>query len=231
MPTVPPVRLLLATCCLAAATSAQRPYESIGFHPGYRQHFGLEFDATSNEVLAFGSHRLATMWGWNGASWRQFESAVTGPLNRQYIETTSDPVSGRIFAYGGAIDTTITRELWQWNGTTWSLLSSGGPSPRLHTALAFDPAGQVLYLYGGVDPFNYPLGDLWRFDGTTWTQLPVGPTPPSARHNHAMVWDPTLGSAGGLFVVGGYSYFTGTLNDTWRWTAAGGWVGYTGPGP
>lgn len=41
---------------------------------------------------------------------------------------------------------------------------------------------------------NYQVfGDLWRFDPSTqsWTEVDQGPTRPSARFNHTLVWDST----------------------------------------
>jgi hypothetical protein len=213
--------------------SAQSPLEAVQFHPGYRTYFGLEFDVVRGEVLAFGGIDApdSSMWGWNGARWREQRAVSPGPLGRPLVATTGDVGSARIFVYGGFVGSTPSTELWQWNGTAWTLLASGGPPARMRTALAFDPLTQSLYLYGGVTVNNFPLGDLWKWNGTTWTQIPVGAPAPAARESHAMVWDPTLGSGGGLLIFGGTSYYTGSLNDTWRWTAAGGFVPYAGASP
>lgn len=199
------------------------------FHPGRRVNYGLEFDAVRNEVIAFGAGTLSTtMWGWDGSHWRAFEPPVAGPTTRTDVKTTSDPSTGRVFAYGGG---PFSTELWQWDGTTWTLLSNAGPSPRRGTGLAFDPATQALYLFGGKTPTNAELNDLWRYQGGAWTQLPA--TGISARFDHSMVWDPMAGGgAGGILLFGGNVDGTGFgwVNNTWLWTSAGGWVqGPSGP--
>jgi hypothetical protein len=220
------LRNLLWMTCLVAGVAAQGAYEQVRFHAGKRACFGFEFDATRGEVLAFGGADWPdpALRGWTGSHWTQYSPSNPGPLPRAYVTTTSDPANGKIYLYGGVTHPgTFSSELWQWDGVAWTLLSTGGPSPRLHTALAFDSATGSLYLFGGVSPTNFPLGDLWRWNGA-WTNLPGNNPKPTARHNHTMAWDPGLGSSGGLLIFGGDSYYTGERDDTWLWTAAGGFV-------
>lgn len=221
------VSFVIASSCFAAV--AQVVHEPVQFHPGFRAQYGLEFDATRNEVIAFGGLGHTTMWGWNGSRWRGIDPIGTGPMALGGVQTTSDPSTGRVFAYGGTTGSgPYSTQLWQWDGSTWTSLSTTGPSPRLRCAIAFDPATQSLYLHGGVDPFNSQLGDLWRFQNGAWTALSTG----VARYAHTMVWDPTLASgAGGLLVYGGDLGFGGGAwtNDTWRWTGTWSQVATGGP--
>jgi hypothetical protein len=85
-----------------------------------------------------------------------------------------------------------------------------GPPARYFHAMAYDAARQKTVLFGGFDLYGiYLAGDTWEWDGSTWTQRRPAVSP-TARANHAMVYD-----AGRQRVVlfGG----SGGCSDTWEW--------------
>lgn len=80
----------------------------------------------------------------------------------------------------------------------WVQLSPEGPTPgpRDRAALVWDPAREVLVLFGGFGPNRAPLDDLWTWDGTSWTEIPRAGSWPAARGGHTMVFDPRTGRVG-----------------------------------
>src|SRR5437588_11451476 len=55
------------------------------------------------------------------------------------------------------------------------------PGAREHAAMAFDPAGARVLLFGGFAGQEDVLGDTWAWDGRRWAALdpPVRPPPSS----------------------------------------------------
>lgn len=221
---------------LAAAAVAQAPlpFEVDRLMPGRRAEFGFVYDTARAEALVLGGVADATdrsLWAWSGGPWREIVPAGPSPLPCTATAATSNPVTGDSFLFGGLVDVTFQSTLWRWNGTAWTALGGAGPPPRAMSALACDPATGHVYLFGGADTNNNAIGDFWRWNGAAWQLIPSGPIRPTSRYRHAMTWDPSLGTAGGLILHGGYSYGTGTVGDSWTWTAAGGWLLHAGPTP
>jgi len=66
-------------------------------------------------------------------------------------------------------------------------------SARYAHAMVWDPVRNQVIMFGGSDAtYPYYKNDLWCYDpvSNTWTNPAPGDTLPSARSNHAMVWDP-----------------------------------------
>lgn len=144
-----------------------------------------------------------------------------------------DSLRGRVVLFGGTSvglppGQLILGETWEWDGTTWKRMANTGPSPRYGHALAYDSRRQRVVLFGGqtsVGGSDRYLDDTWEWDGAAWNQ--VVNAGPSARSNHAMVYD----SARSRIVL--YGGFDGSAkSDTWErngvvWTAIN---SSTGPG-
>ena len=96
----------------------------------------------------------------------------------------------------------------------WTQRQDVGPSPRTHSAAAYDTSAKRVLLYGGehAPSTAYAMyGDTWEWDGSFWTQLAdIGPSP---RLSHALAYDPNrdrtvlFGGASGQML----------LADTWEW--------------
>ncbi len=150
----------------------------------------------------------ADTWTWDGARWT--EVAGPQPPARSEAAAAWDPKRKRMVLFGGYTWKAGVREYlqdtWEFNGAAWARFSTGGPSPRAGTAMAFDAElGQVV-LFGG----SGAKGDTWIWDGTAWSEVPA-PTPPPGRFNAAM----TGPANGSVLRFGGWDGQLRTA-DTWR---------------
>lgn len=120
---------------------------------------------------------------------------------------------GRL-ATGGVAPANVTDETWEWDGgtMTWAQFTPATrPAARGQHAMAYDAARQQVVLFGGFNSNFGGLNDTWVYSCAThtWTQkFPANS--PSARHAHAMAYDPNSQL---VVLYGGSS----TLNDTWTW--------------
>ncbi len=98
-----------------------------------------------------------------------------------------------------------TSEMWQ------KMAPQHHPSARINMAMAYDPAGKNIVLFGGFDGTSY-LNDTWIFNGTDWVQLSPSVSP-SVRTASGIAFDKPTGK---MVMFGG---FDGSqyLGDTWIW--------------
>jgi N-acetylneuraminic acid mutarotase len=138
----------------------------------------------------------------------------------------SDPTSGRLIMFGGAVDTPDGRkhigDTWAYDPSTnvWTNLDPSGPPPaREAPAMAYDPATRKIVMFGGVRGGDAKFNDTWAYDPAvnTWTQLsPAGPSPPG-RSGHVMVYDPPSGR---MLMWGGTGREEGSFfTDLWAFDA------------
>lgn len=169
-------------------------------------------DPSGTGALWFGSDwsSTASLWRWDGSAWSL--AASSGPAAR--TGGCFWTANGASFLFGGSpAFGPLLGDVWQWNGTSWTQLApTTSPSPREHTAAAFDVAHNLTLLFGGRDPT--PLADTWIFDGVNWFPIPTSTQPP-ARFSHAMAYD----SLRARIVLFGGMNATSTqfLDDTWEW--------------
>jgi cysteine-rich repeat protein len=145
--------------------------------------------------------------------WASYTQPSTGnfdgdvPAQAGHVMAT-DPMRGTVVLVGHApnsagIDQTT---VWEYAGAgVWTPLAAGGPAPREHATLAFDPRMGELVLSGGtgvVDGAPGPLDDAWAWNGTQWRVLCESCGAP--RTGHATTYDPVHGlvSFGGADVTG-----------------------------
>ena len=111
---------------------------------------------------------------------------------------------------------TDQRSLWKWDGTKWTRIATDGPSARNHASMIYDPAKQVVLLYGGRSgtfPNEVVYTDTWEWNGTAWTQRAT--TGPGARVHQTMAYDRVRGRA---ILFGGFDMQAQTeLLDIWEW--------------
>jgi uncharacterized protein (TIGR03437 family) len=100
---------------------------------------------------------------------------------------------------------------------SYSLLASTSPppSPRVDGAVAYDPAGRQILLFGGQDAAA--RNDLWAYSLTQrrWSEVPASGTLPPARFGHTLVFDSARRR---LIVFGGQA--SGFFNDVWAFDLA-----------
>jgi hypothetical protein len=148
------------------------------------------------------------------------------PLPRRNHAMAYNPSTGKTYVFGGSNPYTgeILADLWAWDGQTWArLLADQGPSARVESAMAYDPAREALILYGGRSSFTsdpLSLSDTWEWtDAKQWTQLQP-PTSPDARASRNMVTDTTRNKILLLpsdFPSDCQGTLMGSRNDVWEW--------------
>lgn len=142
------------------------------------------------------------------------------PSERTHSAMAYDPVRQRTVMFHGfhGAPQTFFADTWEWNGATWQEIPTPvHPNGRAGHAMAFDPVGQRVILFGGWDGSS-SLDDTWAWDGQSWTQL-TSPASPSGRRDLQMT--SAIGSTGLLLFGGTEATSGGALgtprSDTWRW--------------
>jgi hypothetical protein len=195
--------------------------EPEGERPSPRIDPAMVYDEARARVVLFGGTRgdnvhLADTWEWDGERWHD-RSPADGPPARFWHAMAYDPGRARVVLFGGTTDGIDHRgDTWEWDGQQWHDVSPRvGTSPaRASHAMAYDPVGERVLLFGGDDAgFDRPE-DTWAWNGEAWQELsPAGDSPPS-RADHAMAYDPVRQRA---VVFGGIGPFGVLLDDTWVW--------------
>ena len=73
------------------------------------------------------------------------------------------------------------RATWEWDGGTWTLTNTGGPSPRVGHAMAYDAHRRAAVLFGGMEG-GPQVGDTWEYGlaGAVPVEQPIGCAPVEA---------------------------------------------------
>lgn len=144
-----------------------------------------------------------------------------GPIGRFQHAMAYDSARARVVLFGGAsLQPEVARlnDTWEWDGQIWIQVSDIGPSPRVLHAMAYDAGRKRLVLFGGLAWLDQEadkqtsLRDTWEWNGEYWTQ--VSDTGPSARTDHAMTYD---GSIGRVVLHGGLGGGENSPFETWEW--------------
>ncbi len=138
---------------------------------------GFVYDAVNQNILLFGGHAIegnkfstfSDTWVWNGLNWEEVN--VSGPSARDGARAIFDPISERVFLFGGAEFTntaTYLNDTWIWDGAQWENLPVSAPPARVHLILAYDPKRSVIVMTGGSNGPGMILDDTWEWDGEVW---------------------------------------------------------------
>jgi hypothetical protein len=165
--------------------------------------------------------------GMDGGDDAGTDAAMPGPRpgKRSDIAGVADEMSGAIVLFGGDDGPIIDQipqpnyidDTWIFEPSAgWTELSVSGPSARGRYAVAYDPEGRRMLLFGGryraATSGPYTLyNDLWAFDfaSRTWSMVHDGSgTAPAPRFFAAAAYDPGSDS---FYVSGG-----GTNTDALR---------------
>ena len=118
--------------------------------------------------------------------------------------------------FGGQTSEGSSDETWTWDGTKWTAMKPAHkPPPRRAAAMAYDPAHQLVVLYGGlVQDRNEGIAssDTWTWDGSDWTQVSPKTDSPGDREGPRMV---TAGNR--IVLFGGRWYNVKYFGDAWTW--------------
>lgn len=170
------------------------------------------------------------------------DAAVSGILTATFTNTGATGAPGTRRSTGAAVESTATVDrVWIFGGfagvagtkndllsldtgsNAWTTVIAGGvPSIRERHALAWDPIGDAVVVFGGsytmiVNPTFYDALYVYRPATNAWTLIPKVGNWPAARRDTALVWIPTLGK----FLLYGGANGTGTGNrfgDLWLLT-------------
>jgi MYXO-CTERM domain-containing protein len=180
-----------------------------------------------------GSQTSREVWDLNLTTtvWLDRSSPSDSPAPRYSHATAADPVSGKVYVFGGSNEVgNYLNDLWEWNGTKWSeCTGTVKPPARSTTAMSYDPVRKSLILYGGMardasSGWEVNKDDTWEWSLSTrqWSQLT--PTAnPGVRSMHAMVTDTARQK---IILFGGSNYYMLYPGDpnvsgrTWEWDGA-----------
>ena len=135
---------------------------------------------------------------------------------------------GKCVAAGGTNGASRLNETWYYTeGTnTWSKVTcrktSGCPSARSMSTMAFDPTHGYHVLFGGVGSGGATLSDTYTFNGTAWTVRAAKTVPPARRSASAAfvpshVSNGTSVSMDRVVIFGGQKQSVRTLCDMYSW--------------
>jgi len=203
---------------------------ALGAGPGPRSYASMAFDSSTRSLILFGGYNpfeLADTWKWDGKSWQSL-SPKSPPDHVKYASFAYSASMGKLILFGGSHFRTAPGDnfAWAWDGMNWSEVTFD-PSPpgRALAAMASDPNGRLILLFGGgagitkvggketVASGN--LGDTWTFT-RKWSQDTQTPAP-SPRYGAALAPDP---SGNSFLLFGGeteWSKPSNRLGDTWSW--------------
>ena len=124
------------------------------------------------------------------ASWSPITSKIQpSPRSGATATATKD---GSVYLFGGyeedeAGARRVVDDLWRYDADGWTRVATGGPGPRLCSALA--AVGGELFLFGGWDPETEGTGgsildDVWAYDiaAGRWERCAPVPGGPASRH-------------------------------------------------
>ncbi len=185
-------------------------------------------------VPLYGSY-LASREVWeldpSTTTWVERSSPSDSPAPRQSHAITADPLSGKVYVFGGSNEMgDIYDDLWEWNGSKWvECTGEIKPQARSTTAMVYDPVRKSLILFGGdtrdaATGWNTYLDDTWEWSlGTRqWSKLQPT-TAPGPRAMHAMVTDTAREKI--ILIGGSRMYLPGdpyspNSGRVWEWDGA-----------
>jgi hypothetical protein len=124
-----------------------------------------------------------------------------------------DAARQNVVLFGGA-GAEVYGDTWLWSGSCWQRQGTTmAPTPRSTAAFAFDPARNLLIVYGGRTLSDTWLADTWAWDGSKWAQL-VATQHPVLRFAMG-AFDPRIGKVVVYGLTSDYS-----ASQTWTWDGA-----------
>ena len=190
--------------------------------PSPRKGMGMVYDSRRQVVVAVGGTDWITVsgdtWEYDGVTWRMREEVNRLP-ERSGVAMAYDTDRGVAVLFGGngLGDNKFYNDTWEYDGEKWVQKDpSQSPPPRNGAAMAYDPKGQRMLLFGGYDRFGHPsfLDDTWEYVDGDWRQLAPAQHP-SAREATHMVYDAARGRL--VLFGGGHDAGSVVFNDTWEW--------------
>jgi len=177
-------------------------------------------------------------WSWFSAAWTPLAGSAS-PSARWGAAAAWNEARQEVLLFGGRDSGNMDpNDTWRWLPSgEWQRLqapttAAGVPAGRFAAALS--PYGESYVLFGGRD--SWSNSETWTYacdpyDACEWTQS--GTSGPSARHGHAMAWDPqrnvvVLFGGAGPPGGGGPDQMS---DETWEWDGTWHRVGGLVPPP
>ena len=196
-------------------------------NPGDRGTTEMVYDSTDGYVLLWElnvSSIPQNYWKFQGGTWTNITSTVTGGLPNLAIIGSDDPQSGGVLFYGGFNQCTGGLGLtYTYSGGVFSNLSSSeGSSPAAadgSAVMTYDPASGGVLLFSGYSASCELTNQTWLFRSGSWIDLTslVGPPPPG-RWDARLAYNPQSGEAvtfsGNEALIGGVNSLG---QDTWEY--------------
>ena len=108
---------------------------------------------------------LSDVWIWDGKAW---SGAPALPVGLAAFGASFDTERNRLVVFGGtgrSVTIVVYGETLEFDGQQWlQVASSARPSPRLGSAMAYDPRHKNVVLYGGESSEGYQ-NDTWIYEG------------------------------------------------------------------
>lgn len=140
----------------------------------------------------------------------------TAPSPRWASDMAYDPADGHVVLFGGYTGHTFLNDTWIYADGIWTnITQTAGTPPSARAGLGlmtYDAADRMLVLFGGQGNGGF-LNDTWTFSSGRWSPLDPA-TPPPARNDAPLVYDPVLGS---VLLIAGHGN-TLALGDMWAFS-------------
>jgi len=223
--------------------------------PAPRYHSAAIYDSATDQMIMFGGQQngsagpLNDLWsekkvvadGQASAvttDWVQLVASGTSPSARFGHSAVYDSASNRMIVFGGATSPTkCLNDLWilddvnsSLGAPSWIQLTAFGTTPakRMNSSAAYDPATNVLIVFGGANCAGGYVSEVWTLshaDGSggspVWTELSPSGAGPIARENSSAIYD----SVNNILIIYGGDAGGSGFSDIWTLTNANGQSG------
>ncbi|HTW13153.1 MAG TPA: Ig-like domain repeat protein [Solirubrobacteraceae bacterium] len=198
--------------------------------PGALAHPCLAYDAGTHQLLLYGGSTGSgtnsdETWAWDAGnnSWTELNSGDTADglydASMAYDQSTDQMV-----LFGGQLsggDAASEIWIWQPGPLNWSDKGASVAGGVYGAAMAYDPSGDQMVLFGGTgsgagSPSD-PAGTwIWNGSDDDWMDTDPSPIPGNPFYDGSIAYDPVLGQ---LVLYGGTNG-TADLDDTWSWNGS-----------
>lgn len=173
--------------------------------------YAMAFDRGREQmVLPESTSGGADTWTFDGTQWRITTLAET-PGGRDGHVFAHDLERGESLMFGGQPPFQVTAETWLHRAGAWrQAFPITSPTLRSEPAVAWDPVGREILMFGGFGPSA--LDETWLWTGSDWQPRTPASSPPP-RASAAMAGDLLRNRV----VLFGGDTGGGLLGDTWEW--------------
>jgi hypothetical protein len=186
-----------------------------GYGPGNRHLRNPENYLYKNDDFLEDDELLNNCWNnqllhFNGTKWNLIEQSGCIPPQRAAASIAYNPSTNKAYLFGGRHSTVRMNDLFELDVGTykWRELKFGNeiskPIGRSWATLTYNPDANYFFLYGGIDPNNFPLNERMKLSFTTKSTtcqceyLEMSKSVPEKR-----LWHSTLYISGTFFSYGG----------------------------